>query len=156
VTNLSELQEAISEACRLDYKFLVEEEIKGREIEFGFLDNRVSDPAEVKREGEIYTYAGKYGPNPTPTHFRVPLPAPASAAGKRAAETVFRACGCSGLARIDFFLKADGTWVLNEVNPMPGCTPTSAYPKMWAAEGVSLTELVDRVVIAALHRHRTR
>jgi UDP-N-acetylmuramate--alanine ligase len=157
VTNREELAAAIEEIAPLDYKFLAEEEVIGREIEFGLLGDTqvaVADPAEVMRGEEIYTYEGKYGSNPTPTKFKTSLPPEISAAGKKAAETIYRACGCSGLARIDFFLKPSGSWVFNEINPMPGCTPTSAFPKIWAAEGIPFTHVIDRIVIAALHRKR--
>jgi D-alanine-D-alanine ligase len=74
--------------------------------------------------------------------------------GRKIAKTVYEAVGCTGFARMDFFLKPDNTWVLNEVNPIPGCTPTSVYPVIWKAEGVSMNEVVDRLIIAGLHRKR--
>ncbi len=157
VANREGLEKAIDQCCALDYKFLAEEEILGREMEFGFVGDHdliVTDPAEVVRGSEIYSYEGKYGSNPTPTILRVPLPEEVRREGKRCAELVYRITECSGMARIDFFLKEDGTWILNEVNPIPGCTPTSIYPKFWPAEGLQLSQVIDRMVIAALHRNR--
>jgi UDP-N-acetylmuramate--alanine ligase len=151
------LRKAIEEACALDFRFLVEEEIVGQEIQFGFLGNFevfVSDPGEVTRRAEIHTYDEKYGPNATPTIPKVALPPSVYTEGKKIAERIYRIAGCTGLARIDFFLKPDGTWILNEINPMPGLTPTSAYPKMMSYEGFSMAAIVDKIVIGGLHRHR--
>jgi UDP-N-acetylmuramate--alanine ligase len=153
-----QLHTALSHLCRLDYKFIVEEQVIGRELEFGFIGNHnliISDPAEVVvQKGEIYTFEGKYGVDSAPALIKVPLPEKILQEGKKAAEVVYRALDCTGLARIDFFLKADGTWVLNEVNPMPGFTPTSVYPQFWPAEGIEREMLVDRLVIAGLNRKR--
>lgn len=155
--DMETLRQAIEHACSLDLRFLVEEEIIGQEIQFGFLGNFevfVSDPGEVTRRAEVHTYDEKYGPNATPTIPKISLPLEVYAAGKKIAEQVYRIAGCSGLARIDFFLKPGGVWILNEINPMPGMTPTSAYPKMMAFEGFSMTSVADRMVISGLHRSR--
>jgi len=64
----------------------------------------------------------------------------------------FEALSCEGLARVDFFLLADGRLAVNEINTMPGFTPTSMFPRMWGASGLSYPELVDRLVQLALHR----
>jgi D-alanine-D-alanine ligase len=68
------------------------------------------------------------------------------------ARRAFEAIGCEGLARVDFFLMPDGTIVLNELNTMPGFTPTSMYPRMWAASGLDYPALVDRLIQLALRR----
>jgi D-alanine-D-alanine ligase len=68
------------------------------------------------------------------------------------AARAFEAIGCEGLARVDFFWMPDGSLVLNEVNTMPGFTPTSMYPRMWAATGVDYPALVDRLIQLALQR----
>ncbi|MGW7553093.1 D-alanine--D-alanine ligase A, partial [Streptomyces rimosus] len=64
----------------------------------------------------------------------------------------FEALSCEGLARVDFFLQDDGTYVINEINTMPGFTPISMYPRMWQESGVSYPELIDRLVQSALRR----
>jgi D-alanine-D-alanine ligase len=64
----------------------------------------------------------------------------------------FEALSCEGLARVDFFVMPDGALVINELNTMPGFTPTSMYPQLWAATGMSYPELVDRLVQLALRR----
>ncbi|MBS0615830.1 MAG: UDP-N-acetylmuramate--L-alanine ligase [Verrucomicrobia bacterium] len=157
VTDLPSLESALDQICRIDYKFLAEAEVIGRELEIGLLGNDdllVSDPAEVVKTEAIYTYEGKYGTSASPALVKVPLPPTVREEGKRIAEVIYRAIGCTGFARIDFFLTEDNRWILNEVNPIPGCTPTSVYPKILAGEGVPVSQLVDRLVIAALHRHR--
>ena len=73
---------------------------------------------------------------------------------RETAKTLYRALGCQGLARVDLFLKEDGTVVLNEVNTLPGLTSYSRYPRMMAAAGLSLGEVVDRVVSLALAERR--
>lgn len=149
--------DAIENILKIDYRFLVEEEVNGRELEFGFIGNydaAVSDPAEVIRAGEIHTYENKYSSTGNPSIPKAPMSPEVLENGRRIAKTVYEAVGCTGFARIDFFLKEDGTWILNEVNPIPGLTPTSVYPEIWMAEGVSLSQVVDRVIVAGLHRKR--
>lgn len=157
VKNVQEVHRALTEMRKLDYRFLVEEEVQGRELEFGFIGNydvQVADPAEVIRSEEVHTYENKYSAKGLPSIPKAPLPPHILAKGREIATTVYKAVGCTGLARIDFFLKPEGTWVLNEVNPIPGCTPTSVYPLIWQAEGVPMNALIDRLIIAGLHRHR--
>ncbi len=153
----AEIDRALENISKLDYRFLVEEEVKGRELEFGFIGDtevEVSDAAEVCRAEELHTYQNKYCASGNPSIPKVPLPPDVLQKGREIALTVYRAMGCSGLARIDFFLDPEGSWILNEVNPMPGCTPMSVYPVIWKAEGLSLSEVIDRVMIASLHRWR--
>ena len=64
----------------------------------------------------------------------------------------FTAAGCEGLARVDFFLTETGELVLNEINTMPGFTPSSMYPRMWAAAGLSYPELIDELIALAMER----
>lgn len=159
VKTVSEIDEAIHNISKLDYKFLVEDEVKGREMEFGFIGDHeveVSDAAEVVRSEEVHTYENKYALSGNPSIPKSPLAPEILRKGREIAETVYRAVGCSGLARIDFFLDPDGTWILNEVNPMPGFTPMSVYPAIWKAEGLTMPEVVDRVMIASLHRFRSQ
>ncbi len=159
VKTIPQIDEAIHSISKLDYRFLVEEEMKGRELEFGFIGDDevdVSDAAEVHRADEIHTYENKYSASGKPSVPKAPLTPEILQKGRQIAETVYRAVGCSGLARIDFFLDPDGTWILNEVNPMPGFTPMSVYPAIWKAEGLTMSEVVDRVVIASLHRSRSQ
>jgi len=80
------------------------------------------------------------------------IPGDTAAELREMAARAFEAIGCEGLARVDFFLMPDGSLMLNEVNTMPGFTPTSMYPRMWAATGVDYPALVDRLIRLALRR----
>ncbi|MGR3973376.1 MAG: UDP-N-acetylmuramate--L-alanine ligase [Candidatus Rhabdochlamydia sp.] len=152
-----EIAEAIEAISKLDYKFIVEEEVIGREIEFGLIGDEwieVSHAAEVIRKEEVHSYENKYSSQGNPAILKTQLPPLLAAEGKAAAKAVYKALGCSGLARIDFFLTPEGRWVFNEINPMPGLTPMSVYPAMWKAEGMTMATVLDRVIIASLHRDR--
>src|SRR5690606_14212681 len=86
------------------------------------------------------------------------IPAPLSESTaeqiRRMAIAAFQALGCEGLARVDFFVKRDESAIyINEINTMPGFTPVSMYPKLWAATGLSYEELLDRLIALAFERH---
>ncbi|WP_033215080.1 D-alanine--D-alanine ligase family protein [Kitasatospora phosalacinea] len=157
VKDLADLDAAIEEARRHDPKVIVERGVEGREIECGVLEfedgPRASVPAEVLVDGdfEFYDFEAKYIDSS-----EVRIPADLTDAERdgirRQAVEVFEGLGCEGLARVDFFLLADGRWMVNEINTMPGFTPISAYPKMWEATGVPYAELIDRLLAAALRR----
>ncbi|MFS3128896.1 D-alanine--D-alanine ligase family protein [Nocardioides sp. Bht2] len=161
VHDASELEAAIIEAQQHDPKVLVEAFAEGaREIECGVLGRLdggadTSVPAEIKIGGdhEFYDFAAKYLPEES-TQLDVPadLPDAIVARVQELSVGVFEAMGCEGLARVDFFLMPDGSLVVNEINTMPGFTPTSMYPRMWAASGVSYPELVERLIALALAR----
>jgi D-alanine-D-alanine ligase len=157
----TELDAAIEEAHRHDPKALVEQAAVGaREVECGVLEAldgtpETSVPAEiiVGGEHEFYDFAAKYLPEEH-TELAVPadLPDATSAELREMAVRAFEAIGGEGLARVDFFVMADGSLVVNEINTMPGFTPTSMYPRMWAATGVDYPALVDRLIRLALRR----
>jgi D-alanine-D-alanine ligase len=161
VHDASELDAAIEEAHRHDPKALVEQAAVGaREIECGVLEAldgtpETSVPAEILIGGEheYYDFAAKYLPEEH-TELAVPadLPGDTAAELRDMAARAFEAIGCEGLARVDFFLMPDGSIVLNEINTMPGFTPTSMYPRMWAATGLDYPALVDRLIRLALRR----
>jgi D-alanine-D-alanine ligase len=161
VHDVSELDSAIEEAHRHDPKALVEQAAVGaRELECGVLEAldgtpETSVPAEIVIGGEheFYDFAAKYLPEEH-TELDVPadLPDDTAAELRDMAARAFEAIGCEGLARVDFFLMPDGSLVLNEINTMPGFTPTSMYPRMWAATGVDYAALVDRLLQLALRR----
>ncbi|MGW4693663.1 D-alanine--D-alanine ligase family protein [Kitasatospora cineracea] len=157
VKDLADLDAAVEEARRHDPKVIVEKGVEGREVECGVLEfedgPRASVPAEVLVDGdfEFYDFEAKYIDS---SEVRIPadLTDAERAEIRRQAVEVFEGLGCEGLARVDFFLLADGRWMVNEVNTMPGFTPISAYPKMWEATGVPYAELIDRLLAAALRR----
>ena len=156
----SELDAALRDAASYDSSLVIEEAIDGRELECAVLGN---DEPEASVLGELipskewYDYEDKY----VGTGTRVVIPAaiePAVAAeARRLAAAVFRAVGCSGLARVDFFLErgTDRLYV-NEINTMPGCTPSSMFPKMWEATGLPFARVVERLLELAQARHAER
>jgi D-alanine-D-alanine ligase len=157
----SELDEAVDLALREDPKVLVEAAAEGaREVECGVLQAldgtpETSLPAELRVGGdhEFYDFAAKYLPGEH-TEIDIPadLPEAVATSLRDLAARAFEAVGCEGLARVDFFVFPDGTLVVNEINTMPGFTPTSMYPQMWAASGIDYPALVDRLIQLALAR----
>ena len=150
----------VADAFRHDCKILVEECVRGREIECGVLEG--GDGALfVSLAGEIvptnrhafYSYEAKYL-DADGAEIKVPaeLPAETECEIRRLSAEAFRALGCEGMARIDFFLRQDGSLLINEVNTLPGFTTISMYPKVLEASGIPYPELVDRLIRHALAR----
>jgi D-alanine-D-alanine ligase len=156
-----ELDAAIEGALRHDPKILVELSAEGaREVECGVLEKleggvETTVPAEIRVTGghEFYDFEAKYLPEEA-TELDVPadLPEATAAETKSLAARAFLAVGCEGLARVDFFLMPDGSLIVNELNTMPGFTPLSMFPRMWAASGLDYPALVDRLVALAIQR----
>jgi D-alanine-D-alanine ligase len=156
VTALEELQGALEEAFAHDALVIVEALARGVEVECGVLGPAfASEPGEIVFPGDWYDYTAKYTPGGM--ELRVPARITASA-HKRVRELAVEAfsyVGCEGLARVDFFV--DGEEVLvNELNTMPGFTPTSVYAKLMDASGIAYPELLDRLCRLAIERHERR
>jgi D-alanine-D-alanine ligase len=162
VHDSSELDAAVEEARRHDPKVLVEVAAEGgREIECGVIQGFGSNPPDASVVAEIviddshefYDFAAKYLPEEH-TELSVPadLPEPIVARVRELSVLAFEALSCEGLARVDFFLLPDDRLVINEINTMPGFTPSSMFPRMWAASGLDYPRLVDRLVQLALQR----
>ena len=103
-------------------------------------------------EHEFYDFEAKYLDEATELNCPADLDAATTARLQDLAQRAYAALDCEGLARVDFFVAPDGGLTVNEVNTMPGFTPTSMYPRMWAASGVDYPALVDRLVQAALRK----
>lgn len=148
------LKESIHAALEHDPKVVVEAEVAGREIEVAVLEGpRASVAGEIIVEGGWYTYDAKYRDDAT----RIEVPANISESAmeevRLLASRAFQVLECRGLARVDFFYEEDGRgFILNEVNTMPGFTPRSMFPMMWAATGMPYPELCDELVTLALGR----
>ena len=168
VSRVEDLAAAIAEARRFDDKVIVEAAIIGREVECGVLeypDGRVeaSLPAELHIPGEptgtegetggdsFYDFDTKYLDDVCTFDLPAKLTEDQTGELRRMAVEAFRALDASGLSRVDFFVTADGP-VINEVNTMPGFTPISMYPQMWAATGVDYPTLLDTLIRTALAR----
>ncbi|MFF4235081.1 D-alanine--D-alanine ligase family protein [Actinomadura geliboluensis] len=160
VTDEADLEAAVEAAREHDPKVVVEAGIEGREVECGVLQGvddgppEASLPAEVLMAGEhdFYDFETKYLDGSTSMAIPPDLPPAAIEEVRRVAVQAFEALDCEGLARVDFFYTPDGRWVLNEINTMPGFTPASAFPQMWAATGLDYPALVDRLIQTALKR----
>ena len=156
VKNSDSLDEAISDALTYDDKVLVERAIDGREIECaviereGVLQASVLGEIIVNPAFEFYDFQAKYLDSATTV--QIPADISQSDAQKIAdqAKIAFQSLGCRGLARCDFFYTHSGEIVINEINTMPGFTGTSVYPKLWAASGVTYSELISTLIESAL------
>ena len=155
---------AISNAFEYDSKIMIEEFIPGRELECSVLGSpfvtskggaeiETSVLGEIKPRHEFYSYDAKYIDE---DGAELIIPAQVSVETIRRVQelsiAVFKTLYCEGLARVDFFLKEDGSIIVNEINTMPGFTRISMYPKLWEASGLSYTQLIDRLIELALER----
>lgn len=158
VKNKEDFKKAITEAFRYDRKVLVEEYIKGREIECSVLGNDnpiASVPGEVVANDEFYSYEAKYiDENGAILEIPAKLDKNTVKEIQNLAVRVFEALSCEGLARVDFFFKDNGEIIVSELNTIPGFTSISMYPKLWEASGISYTELIDKLIQLAIERFR--
>jgi D-alanine-D-alanine ligase len=156
--NAEELGEAVDGAARLDRRIIVEQGIDAREIEVSVLGNEdpeVSVPGEIviKKEG-FYDYEAKYVEGGMELVAPAPIPEETAEEIRRVARTAFEAVDAAGMARVDFFLEREtGRLLLNEINTIPGFTPTSVYAELWATSGLPYQDLLDRLIQLALERH---
>ncbi|MCH6229285.1 D-alanine--D-alanine ligase [Microbacterium sp. CFH 31415] len=159
VHDASELAAALELAFAEDDKVLIETAIVGREVEVAILEGRAGARARASLPGEIvlttrefYDFEGKYlGGDGAEVVCPADLTADEIAAIQELGVRAFEAVGGQGLARVDFFLTADGLYV-NELNTMPGFTPISMFPKCWIASGVTYPELISELIDTALER----
>jgi D-alanine-D-alanine ligase len=150
-----ELRAAIEHALGFDEWILAEEMVPGREIEVGVLGDdppRASLPGEVVPAADFYDYADKYEDGKAELRAPAPLSAEETERVQRLAVRAFEALRGEAMARVDFFLRDDGEFVVNEVNTIPGFTPISMYPRLWEVSGVPYAELLDRLIELALTR----
>jgi D-alanine-D-alanine ligase len=152
-----ELAKALELAHRHDNVALIERGVSAREIEVAVLGNpphhKASVAGEIKPEGDFYSYDSKYASG---SQSEVIIPAPLEPGVMRTicdiAAKAYEIVGCTGLARVDFFLLDDDTVYLNEINTLPGFTNISMYPKLWREEGMSYSQLIERLILLALGR----
>ncbi len=150
---------ALRAAFGHDAKALVEQAVAGRELECGVLGNDAPEASvvgEIVPAHEFYDFQAKYLDE---SKLLVPAPVPAEVAARvrELALRAYRAIDCEGFARIDcFYDEAAGEVLLNEVNTIPGFTPKSMFPMLWAASGLSYPDLIARLVDLALERHAAK
>jgi D-alanine-D-alanine ligase len=151
------LRKAIDLAFKYDTKVIVEAEVTGREIECSVLGNEdpiASVPGEIVPSDGFYSYEAKYL-DENGAELRIPADltqAEQETVQGTSIKTFLTLC-CEGMARVDGFLCEDGTYVVNEINTIPGFTRISMYPKLFEASGIGPSELIDRLVGLALERH---
>ncbi len=152
----AELAQAIAVAAHEDGRVVVEEAIDGREVECAVLGNNepvASVVGEILPTVEFYTYDAKYADASSKLAIPAELPAETAETIRRTAVQAYRMLGCTGLSRVDFFVRrSDGAVLLNELNTLPGFTAISMYPKLFEASGVPFEALTDRLIALAQER----
>lgn len=152
------LIDGLREAALHDTKILVEETIVGHEIECavfggGSEEVKASGVGEILAAADFYDFEAKYYNAESKTVVNPELPGDAAEEVRRAAVKIFQAVDGYGLARVDFFVKDDGTVVFNEINTLPGFTAISMYPMLWEAAGISKRELTGMLMEHGLKRY---
>jgi D-alanine-D-alanine ligase len=158
VESPDELEDAVEIARQHDRKVLVEVAIDGVEVECAVLEGLDGGPTEASLPGQVivdphstwYDFEAKYLGEETGMQIPAQIPAEAITLVRQLSAAAFDAISCEGLARVDCFYTSDGTVLVNEINTMPGMTPASGFPKMWAATGLPLPRLIDRIIATAL------
>jgi D-alanine-D-alanine ligase len=157
-----QLGPAIEEAAKFDRKIVIEQGVggsnqKAREIECSVLGNdrpEASLPGEIVPGTEFYDYNAKYLDEGSQLIIPAKLSKAETKAVQRLAVAAFKAVDCAGLARVDFLVEPMSRKIyLNEINTMPGFTAISMYPKLWAASGISYSDLIGRLIQLGLERH---
>jgi D-alanine--(R)-lactate ligase len=158
VDRRNDLASAVDDARKYDAKVLIEEAVAGREVGCAVLETVtglvVGEVDQIRLSHGFFRIHQEDEPEVRSENSAVIVPAEISEEARllvqQTAREIFRALGCRGLARVDLFLKGDGTVVLNEVNTFPGMTSYSRYPRMMAAAGLPLVDVIDRLVAFAL------
>ncbi|MBS4785930.1 MAG: D-alanine--D-alanine ligase [Clostridiales bacterium] len=154
VKNSDQLEEAMELAFRHDSKLLIEKAMVGKEVEVAVMGN--DDPVASDHLGEIvpkldfYDYNSKYYDDTADLYIPARITDEETQLIRETAVKAFRALGCRGLARVDFFLLPDGSCVLNEPNTLPGFTHISMYPKLFIDSGMTYPEIIDRLITLAI------
>ncbi len=149
-----QLYEALLQAGKYDEKILVEEFISGREVEVAVLGNDTpvaSVVGEIDSGAEFYDYDAKYVTDTSVAYIPARVSEEIAEQLRERAVQVYKAIGCQGLSRVDFFVTYDDNRVVfNEINTIPGFTSISMYPKLFAASGIDYSELIDRLLQLAM------
>jgi D-alanine-D-alanine ligase len=157
VRSRHQLEAALDSAASYDRRLVVEAGVVARELECAVLGNdhpRASVVGEITYDSDFYDYETKYTEGKADLIIPARVPNAIASQIQDMALQAFAAIDAAGLARVDFFyVEATGEVLINEINTLPGFTTTSMYPQLWAASGVSFSELVDQLVQLALERH---
>lgn len=151
----NELEQAVKLAFAHDSKVLIEKAIVGIEVECAVLGNQEPEASilgEITPANEFYDYEAKYSNPNSELHIPARISQELSYQIRDIAVKAFKALGCAGLSRVDFFVTPAQEVYLNELNTMPGFTSISMYPKLWEATGLSYSALLDRLIRLAMER----
>jgi D-alanine-D-alanine ligase len=155
-----ELIAGMEEAASYDRRIIVEQGIRGRELEVAVLGNdepTASVVGEIRPRRDFYDYIAKYVDEDSELIIPAPLEPHMAGEVQRLAVEAYKAIDCAGLGRVDLLLDRDsGRLYVNEINTIPGFTRISMYPKLWEATGLSYPELLDRLIDLALERHEQK
>lgn len=155
-SNEDELKNGIEVAFKEDKKVVLEEFIDGFEVECAVLGNEepiAGEVGEILAAAEFYDFDAKYNNPQSQTLIPASIPEEKRNEVRTTALRAYKALGCEGLSRVDFFVTRDnGDVLLNEINTIPGQTPISMYPKLFEAVGIPYTELIDRLIELAVAR----
>lgn len=156
VESAKDFTAALQAAFQFDTKVIVEENIKGREIEVSVLGNeslQASIPGEIRPRKSFYSYEAKYLDD---DGAELIIPAELSKDQIKEVQSLaikaFEALCCEGMGRVDFFLTDDGRFLINEINTLPGFTSISMYPKLWEESGLPFPKLLDELISLAIKR----
>ena len=158
VKQKSDLASAVEHALSFDTKVIIEQAVAGKEIECAVLqaDGKITasevGQISISSKFEFYDFQAKYLDNSMELIVPAELPAGVQSKIQQAAITAFNAAGCEGLARVDFFYSTQGEIIINEINTMPGFTPTSVYPKLIEKNGINYQELISKLITTAQTR----
>ena len=158
VKQKSDLASAVEHAFSFDTKVIIEQVVVGKEIECAVLqsDGQITaselGQISISSKFEFYDFQAKYLDNSMELIVPADLPAGVQSKIQQAAITAFNAAGCEGLARVDFFYSTQGEIIINEINTMPGFTPTSVYPKLIEKNGINYKELITKLITTAQNR----
>ena len=158
VKQKSDLVSAVEHAFSFDTKVIIEHAVVGKEIECAVLqsDGQITaselGQISISSKFEFYDFQAKYLDNSMELIVPADLPAGVQSKIQQAAITAFNAAGCEGLARVDFFYSTQGEIIINEINTMPGFTPTSVYPKLIEKNGINYKELITKLITTAQNR----
>ena len=149
VKKAEDLPAAVAGAFRYDREILIEQYVKGREIQVGILDGQAIGAIEIVPKNEFYDFEAKYTDGMATHILPAPLPPEQYAALLKAGEQAHHCLGCSGYSRVDFIVTDSGTAYILEVNTLPGMTALSLLPEIAQGAGISFTELVERIILSA-------
>ena len=158
VKQKSDLASAVEHALSFDTKVIIEQAVVGKEIECAVLqaDGKITTSElgqiSISSKFEFYDFQAKYLDNSMELIVPADLPAGVQSKIQQAAITAFNATVCEGLARVDFFYSTQGEIIINEINTMPGFTPTSVYPKLIEKNGINYQELITKLITTAQTR----